>query len=193
MKKVIRIVLSLTFLFAAISVSGDMAHAKVNQSEKWNSQKTLLKKDQKNLLKRYDISGGSAIYYAHKNLYKELFKERYSFKFEPNSYAWKDKDYLKYTVSLKSSKKITLKKVKVSVGHKSKTMKLHYSSYYDGFVSAEAGKNDAMQSFLKKNIRMSKKATVTYYTNHSKMTKTLNKKQKEVILDNISLHTKVLH
>ena len=145
------------------------------------------------MLKRYEISGGSSIYYAYKYLYKGLFKERYSFKFEPNSYAWKDEDYLKYDVKLKSNKKIILRKVKIKVGSKSKSINLHYSNYYDGFASAEAGKNNAMQTFLTKNIRMSKKATVTFYTNHSKITKTLNTKQKEVILDNITLHTKFLH
>lgn len=185
--------LSVTLFFIANMISGDNAHAKTNLSEKWNSQKQLSKSDQKKLLNRYDISGASAIYYAHKNLYKGLFNERYSFKFEPNSYAWKDQDYLKYDVKLRSNKKITLKKVKIKVGSKSKSINLHYSNYFDGFASAEAGKNNAMQTFLTKNIRMSKKATVTFYTNNSKITKTLNKKQKEVILDNITLHTKVLH
>lgn len=184
---------SIALFFTASSISGDIAHAKTNLSEKWNSQKTLSKYDQENLLKRYEISGASAIYYAHKNLYNGLFNERYSFKFEPNSYAWKDEDYLKYNVTLKSTKKITLKKVKITVGSKSESMNLYYSDYYDGFASAEAGKNNAMQKFLTKNIRMSKKATVTFYTNNSKITKTLNTKQKEVILDNITLHTKILH
>lgn len=184
---------SIALFFTASSISGEIAHAKTNLSEKWNNQKKLSKKDENNLLDRYEISGASAIYYAHKNLYKDLFDERYSFKFEPNSYAWKDKDYLKYNVKLKSSKKITLKKVKIKVGNKSKTMNLHYSDYYDGVVSAEAEENTAMQKFLTKNIRMSKKATVTFYTNNKNITKTFNTKQKEVILDNITLHTKVLH
>lgn len=193
MKKIIMIMVSIALFFTASSISAEIAHAKTNLSEKWNSQKTLSKNDQNNLLKRYEISGASAIYYAHKNLYTGLFNERYSFKFEPNSYAWKDEDYLKYDVKLKSTKKITLKKVKITVGSKSKTMNLNYSSYYDGFASAEASKDNAMQEFLTKNIRMSKKATVTFYTNNSKIIKTLNTKQKEVILDNITLHTKVLH
>ncbi|MGX9133293.1 hypothetical protein ACWV26_02785 [Rummeliibacillus sp. JY-2-4R] len=193
MKKIIVTIFSFALLFTTYFVSEGIAHAKINQSEKWNNQKILSKNDQKKLLARYEISGGSATYYAHKNLYKGLFNERYLFKFEPNSYAWHNEDYLKYDVKLKSSNKIMLKKIKVTVGKKSKTINLHYPSYYDGFASAEAGKSNEMQAFLKKNIRMSKKATVTYYTKTKKITKTLNAKQKEVILDNITLHTKVLH
>ena len=183
----------IALFFITIPVNGEVVYAKTHLSEKWNSQKTLSKNDQNNLLKRYEISGASSIYYGHKNLYKGFFEERYSFKFEPNSYAWKDIDYLRYSVKLKSTKKITLKKVKVTIGRKSETILLKYPVYYDGFASAEAGKNNKMQEFLKKNVRMSKKITITYYTNTSEITKTMNAKQKEVILDNITLHTKVLH
>lgn len=187
------ILLSVTLFLIANILSGDNVYAKTNLSEKWNSQKQLSKTDQRKLWNRYNMSGASAIHYAHKNLYKGLFKERYSFKFEPNSYAWKDLDYLKYDVSLKSNKKVKIKKVKIKVGGKSKSINLHYVFYLDGFTIAEAGKNNAMQKFLTKNIRMSKKATVTFYTNKGKITKTLNRNQKEAILDNITLHTKLLH
>lgn len=187
------IMVSIALFVTTSSIDLNAAHAETNLSEKWNSQKTLSEKDKKNLLKRYDISGASSLYYMHKNLHKDLFNERYSFTFEPNSYKWKEKDYLKYDVKLKSAKEIILKKVKITVGSKSESLILHYSNYYNGFVSAEADKNNTMQYFLTKNIRISKKATITFYINNSEITKTLNTKQKEAILDNITLHTKVLH
>lgn len=193
MKKLVCLILSIVLF---MSISSELAQAKVNQSEKWNSQKSLSGKDKDKLFSRYLVEGGSAAHYGHKNLYSgqhQALKPKNQIFFEPTAYQYKTINELNYIVTYTSSKKITLKKVKITVGKKSKTVKISSQYRYGKVITANIEKNKSFQTFLQTNIRMSKKATISYYTSSGSTKKTLTKGQKEAILDNITLYAKYLN